>query len=382
MPKLARAMNTIESIEPNAAAQRDSNVLSEQMFYRAIGLERKRTERSGKPFLLMLVDAGSCTSSQKRSKLLFGILSPLVHCTRETDAVGWYEKDLVVGVLFTDIDTQGKASVVAVMLARMSEVLRNHLDVEQFSQITLSFHLFPEDWNQSGEEPASNPVLYPDLLRRDESAQVPRVIKRAIDVLGGSLALIAFSPIILLIAIAIKLSSKGPVFFQQERIGQYGAMFTFLKFRSMHLNNDATIHKEYVKLLISGEVAGNGSDNGEAVYKITNDPRITAVGRFLRRASLDELPQLFNVLRGEMSLVGPRPPVAYEVEGYDVWHRRRILEAKPGITGLWQVNGRSRVKFDEMVRLDLQYARTWSPWLDLKILLRTPGAVISGDGAY
>jgi lipopolysaccharide/colanic/teichoic acid biosynthesis glycosyltransferase len=134
--------------------------------------------------------------------------------------------------------------------------------------------------------------------------------------------------------------------------------------------------------LIAGEAERNGNENGEGVFKITNDPRITSIGKLLRRASLDELPQFINVLRGEMSLVGPRPPVAYEVEAYDVWHRRRILEAKPGITGLWQVNGRSRVKFDDMVRLDLRYAKTWSPWLDVKILLRTPGAVISGGGAY
>jgi lipopolysaccharide/colanic/teichoic acid biosynthesis glycosyltransferase len=159
-------------------------------------------------------------------------------------------------------------------------------------------------------------------------------------------------------------------------------MFTLLKFRSMYVNNDANIHKEYVQQLIAGEAERNGNENGEGVFKITNDPRVTAIGKVLRRSSLDELPQFINVLRGEMSLVGPRPPVAYEVEAYDVWHRRRILEAKPGITGLWQVNGRSRVKFDDMVRLDLQYAKTWSPWLDVKILLRTPGAVISGGGAY
>ena len=114
------------------------------------------------------------------------------------------------------------------------------------------------------------------------------------------------------------------------------------------------------------------------VYKIKNDPRVTPVGRFLRKTSLDELPQFFNVLRGEMSLVGPRPPIPYEVEAYDIWHRRRFLEVKPGITGLWQVEGRSRIKFDEMVRLDLKYAKTWSPWLDIKILLRTPHGCLAG----
>jgi lipopolysaccharide/colanic/teichoic acid biosynthesis glycosyltransferase len=148
------------------------------------------------------------------------------------------------------------------------------------------------------------------------------------------------------------------------------------------VNNDSAIHKEYVRRLIAGKVQqpgsnGNGNESGN-VYKLTTDSRITPVGNILRRTSLDELPQLLNVLRGEMSLVGPRPPIAYEVEAYDVWHRSRLLEVKPGITGLWQVNGRSRVTFDEMVRLDLRYAREWSPWLDIKILLRTPRAVVNG----
>ena len=157
----------------------------------------------------------------------------------------------------------------------------------------------------------------------------------------------------------------------------------FLKFRSMYVDNDADVHKKYVQQLIAGKAEKQPSNgNGQGVYKLTKDSRITSVGAFLRKTSLDELPQFFNVLKGEMSLVGPRPPVPYEVEAYDIWHRRRLLEAKPGITGLWQVSGRSRVKFDDMVRLDLQYARNWSPWMDVKILVRTPGAVLLGEGAY
>jgi lipopolysaccharide/colanic/teichoic acid biosynthesis glycosyltransferase len=126
--------------------------------------------------------------------------------------------------------------------------------------------------------------------------------------------------------------------------------------------------------------AGNGSGGG--IYKLREDKRITRVGNFLRRTSLDELPQFFNVLRGEMSLVGPRPAIPYELAAYQTWHRRRILEAKPGITGVWQIAGRSRVKFEEMVRMDLRYAASWSPWLDLKILMQTPLAVIKGSGAH
>jgi lipopolysaccharide/colanic/teichoic acid biosynthesis glycosyltransferase len=192
------------------------------------------------------------------------------------------------------------------------------------------------------------------------------------------LALFALSPLFLLIAIAVKLSSKGPVLFRQKRVGQFGKQFTFLKFRSMQVSNESTNHEQYVRNLITAqlEVPENG------VFKIQNDPRVTTVGRFLRKTSLDELPQFWNVVTGEMSLVGPRPPLPYEVAVYDIWHRRRLLEAKPGITGLWQVTGRSRTCFDDMVRLDLHYSRHWSLWLDLRILLKTPSAVIAGDGAY
>jgi len=193
---------------------------------------------------------------------------------------------------------------------------------------------------------------------------------------------VLLAPVFLLIGLLVKLTSKGPVLFKQERLGQFGKTFTCLKFRSMRVNNDLRIHREFMKRVISGAHDGREHGGVTPVYKMTNDPRITRVGRFIRRTSLDELPQFFNVLCGEMSLVGPRPPLAYEYQEYDVCHRRRVLEIKPGLTGLWQVSGRSRVRFDDMVRLDLQYARDWSFWLDLRILLQTPRAVVFGDGAF
>jgi lipopolysaccharide/colanic/teichoic acid biosynthesis glycosyltransferase len=151
----------------------------------------------------------------------------------------------------------------------------------------------------------------------------------------------------------------------------------------MFVNNDNKAHKEFVTRLIASEPGGTApKEAGESVYKLTNDKRITRVGKILRRTSLDELPQFLNVLKGEMSLVGPRPPIPYELAAYQTWHRHRLLAVKPGITGLWQVMGRSSVRFDEMVRLDLRYASTWTPWLDFKILMRTPRAVIKGTGAY
>jgi lipopolysaccharide/colanic/teichoic acid biosynthesis glycosyltransferase len=196
------------------------------------------------------------------------------------------------------------------------------------------------------------------------------------------MALILLSPLFILISALIKLTSEGPILFKQRRVGQYGARFTFLKFRSMHPRSDSKIHEDYVKGFIAGKAGSpEPGESRNAVYKLKDDPRVTRVGRVLRKASLDELPQFINVLMGDMSLVGPRPPIPYELEAYDPWHRSRLLEAKPGITGLWQVHGRSRTTFDDMVRLDLRYARTCSLWLDLKILLKTPRAVLSGQGA-
>jgi lipopolysaccharide/colanic/teichoic acid biosynthesis glycosyltransferase len=203
------------------------------------------------------------------------------------------------------------------------------------------------------------------------------------DIAGSFVALVILVLPFGVLAFLIKLTSKGPVLFRQERIGQYGVPFKFLKFRSMTVSNDTAIHKEYVQKFIAGKV-GPDDPGGKAGtnFKITNDPRVTWIGKIIRRASIDELPQFWNVLMGDMSLVGPRPPIRYEMEAYDTWHRRRLVEIKPGITGLWQVQGRSRTTFDDMVRLDLRYSKTWTPLMDAKILLQTPRAVISGDGAY
>jgi lipopolysaccharide/colanic/teichoic acid biosynthesis glycosyltransferase len=303
--------------------------------------------------------------------------------TRDTDVTGWYSDDCVVGVMFTEIAAEESASIPSTIIARVTDTLRNNLALEQFNRVRISFHVFPEHWDHEDRSGPSNPTLYPDLSQREDSRKLSRILKRTMDILGSALALVLFLPAFLAIAFAVKATSKGPVFFRQRRIGRHGKSFVFLKFRSMQVNNDAAIHKDYVQKLIAGKAEKQPSaGNGDCVYKLTQDPRITRVGDFLRKTSLDELPQFINVLKGEMSLVGPRPPVPYEVEAYDIWHRRRLLEAKPGITGLWQVSGRSRVKFDDMVRLDLRYARTWSPWTDVKILWRTPGAVVLGNGAH
>jgi lipopolysaccharide/colanic/teichoic acid biosynthesis glycosyltransferase len=273
--------------------------------------------------------------------------------------------------------------VAELLRSKIETALRDSVGTKAAARIVITTHIFPESWDQNGTERAADLKLYPDLSERASKKRLPIVVKRTIDVLGSALLLLILSPILAAIAFAIKLTSKGPVIFEQERLGQFGTKFKCLKFRTMYTDNDPKIHREYVQNFIAGQAkVANSNGNQPIVYKLTNDPRVTPVGRFLRKTSLDEFPQFWNVLLGEMSLVGPRPPVTYEFAMYDHWHRRRVLELKPGVTGLWQVNGRSRTCFDDMVRLDLRYSQTWSLWLDFKILLATPLAVVAGDGAH
>jgi lipopolysaccharide/colanic/teichoic acid biosynthesis glycosyltransferase len=365
---------------PELAHERE--ILNEVAFHRVISIERRRTERSRKPFLLMLLDLGDHSPSESITRSLGKVIGALSASTRATDIPGWYQSNCVVGVMFTEIAADDRGNIVSTMIARLSEILRDHMSLEQFNRVSVSFHLFPDDW-EGGHKHPINPILYPDLAKRTAAKRISGALKRAMDIVGSILALMLGAPLFLIIAVAIKATSKGSVFFRQKRIGQYGTPFIFLKFRSMTVDNDDSVHQKYVKELIAGKAERQSSNgNGAGAFKLTNDRRITPLGAFLRKTSLDELPQFFNVLKGDMSLVGPRPPIAYEVASYDYWHRRRLLEAKPGITGLWQVSGRSRVTFDEMVRLDLRYARSCSPWMDLKILLRTPLAVVLGEGAH
>jgi lipopolysaccharide/colanic/teichoic acid biosynthesis glycosyltransferase len=358
-------------------------ILNEETLRRTIAVERKRTERSREPFLLMLLEPGNRQASEKNGKALDNILSVLVSSIRETDVIGWYKDRAVVGVIFTGLASDDKNSILGAILNRISTTLRDKLTPDQFNQVSISFHFFPDDWDHDTPGRPTNLTLYPDLLSSDKGRYSLLRIKQVIDIVSSTLLLILCTPLFLMIALMIKMSSKGPVLFRQLRVGQYGQSFTFLKFRSMHIDNDDSVHKEYSARLIAGEADSKQSNkNGDCIFKLTNDTRVTRVGKFLRRTSLDELPQLVNVLKGDMSLVGPRPALPYEVAVYQTWHRRRVLQVKPGITGLWQVTGRSKVKFDDMVRLDLRYAKSWSPLLDVKILMRTPRAVLLGAGAY
>jgi exopolysaccharide biosynthesis polyprenyl glycosylphosphotransferase len=218
-------------------------------------------------------------------------------------------------------------------------------------------------------------------LFREPLSDIQRFVKRTSDVVISSIAILILSPVLLVLAAIVKRGSHGPVFFRQERVGMDGRIFLCYKFRTMQADSDDSIHREAYRKNIEGADEANAGDETTPVFgKVKDDPRVTSSGRWLRRSSLDELPQLFNVLKGDMSIVGPRPPIPYEVESYEIWHRKR-LDMKPGITGLWQVSGRNRLTFEEMVRTDLYYIENWSIWLDLKIILLTLPAVWRGDGA-
>jgi exopolysaccharide biosynthesis polyprenyl glycosylphosphotransferase len=353
-----------------------------QYFHEVLHLERKRRERSQRPMLLMLIDAMRI-SEEEQVPVVRTIAQVLSSVTRETDLKGWYSEGQVIGVIFTEFNAIDPQE----LLKKVRGTLERTLPPDMMQKLEFTLHVFPQEQGVEACKLEANPVLYPDVSKKYSPRRAQSIAKRALDIVGSLAGLIIFSPFFLLIPIAIRLTSRGPVLFKQERLGLYGKRFMFLKFRTMYVNNDSRVHEEYVKKLIAGQVDGNGNGNGNGngqkpVYKITNDKRITPVGALLRKTSLDELPQFLNVLFGDMSLVGPRPPIPYEVQNYDIWHRCRVVEVKPGITGLWQVMGRSTTTFDEMVRLDIKYSREWTVWMDIKILVMTPWAVLRGKGAY
>ncbi|GGA59975.1 hypothetical protein GCM10011507_09420 [Edaphobacter acidisoli] len=325
--------------------------------------------------MLALV-SGADLDPKAGNSLIHEIVDAILACTRETDILGWYKSGQTLGLLMTEIGCADSATV-STLIRKVSDAVGRAASPDRICRLKLTFRVFPQD---AAELPTDefDVFLYPDISGGGCVDRRARTLKRAMDIAGSLMGIMAFLPVFMIVALLVKLTSRGPVFFSQKRVGQYGKEFNFYKFRTMLTGNDPQVHREYIAKLIAG---GTDSSYEKGVYKITKDPRVTPVGRFLRRTSLDELPQFFNVLRNDMSLVGPRPPLPYEYERYRVWHRRRVLELKPGLTGLWQVKGRSRTTFDEMVRMDIQYANIRSLWMDIKILLQTPAAMFSGRGA-
>jgi lipopolysaccharide/colanic/teichoic acid biosynthesis glycosyltransferase len=357
-------------------------ILDEKNFQKILVIERKRSERSGKPFVLVCIDISRLIgeTGQLDPVLRDSIFASLQSAYREIDVVGWQSENATIGVLLTELGDSTSDQVREIVHRKSIEALKKQLPIQISVKITVTVYCFPEDFGD--EVPTQvRKTVYPDLIGSGVDHKVGKVLKRMLDVFGSLGLIIVGSPIILVLAFLVRWTSKGPILFRQTRLGQYGKPFKFLKFRSMFVDSDHSIHEKYIDDFIkNGKVGGQGS-KGNPVFKLVTDPRVTPIGRFLRKTSLDELPQFFNVLKGDMSLVGPRPPIPYELKRYDLWHRRRILETKPGITGIWQVHGRSKTTFDEMVRMDLEYARNRSIWMDIILLLKTPMAVLKGDGA-
>jgi lipopolysaccharide/colanic/teichoic acid biosynthesis glycosyltransferase len=345
------------------------------VFLQTLRQEVRRTERSGRPFALALIRSEGF-GDKTAGRIVHSLSAAILASIRETDSLGWYEQNETLGIVLTEIGEANDAKL-ELLAQKISHAMQRAVSEREFNRLSLSVRFVPQHTSKSADVRWERDI-YRDL-HREQGPEIPaEIVKRAIDLLGSLIALIVLLPAFALVVALVKLTSRGPVFYCQERVGQYGRLFKFYKFRSMYVNNDSGLHRDYVTKLIEG---AKHVQQPNGMYKLVNDPRVTRVGRFLRRSSLDELPQFFNILRGDMSLVGPRPPLPYEFERYRVWHRRRVLDIKPGLTGLWQVKGRSRTTFDEMVRMDLRYARTRSLWMDIKIILQTPVAMFSGTGA-
>lgn len=335
--------------------------LSKNDFLSQLGREKKRAERSKAPLSIAIFQGAVRTSFS--GEHILPLLQLLASTKRDVDVLGTIDSN-TVAVLLVDTPKKGSDLFLQRIGARLngtrwSVTSGTYPDdiFEEFASGTPSLVEFPRNWSADHEA--------------DKHPQ--RALKRIIDILGASLALILFSPVMLVTAVAVGLTSPGPIIFKQVRMGKGGNAFTFYKFRSMFCNADDRLHRDYVTSLIrkGGQSVDDKGEKKSTWTKLPHDPRVTPVGKIIRNTKLDELPQLFNVLKGDLSLVGPRPPLPYEVENYEAWHFSRILRAKPGITGIWQIEGRDDTTFDDMVRMDLRYVRTWSVLLDLKILMKT-----------
>ena len=309
-----------------------SDPYDEVLFHSLLLVEIRRTERSRKAFLLMLINLGRL-ENYERDKVASRVVGTVFSASRETDLKGWYKSGSIIGIMFTEPNPGTDiACVQDKILDRVCGSIKRIIGPGRFGKLEIQLLVFPQD---------SLYDIDPDTKRNGSECKLPTAmsakrkrllaIKRALDLLGGSAAILLALPLLLVIAAAIKLSSPGPVLFRQERVGRLGKRFMFLKFRSMYVNNNCAAHREFMRRYMEG--SGTGGEE-KPVYKIACDPRVTPIGRWLRKTSLDELPQFINVLKGEMSLVGPRPPIPYEYEHYDIWHKRRVTEAMPGITGL------------------------------------------------
>ncbi len=382
-------------------------IYSSEEFRVIIERERTRADRDGICFSLVVFDTVNSESNGAYSGYI--VQSLLEQRIRATDEVGWFEKQHIAVLLY---NTKSEGAWC------FSDKVRKIIATKA-SPPRCRVYSYPFDWRSNGDgtkmfenfnsedvssnrysTTSHNQALFfeqaPGKQLSSTSRSAATTInehtrsmmelitlffrgipgwKRVLDIVASASGLFVLSPLLLFVFIIIKIVSPGPVFFKQRRVGYMGKTFNMWKFRTMKVNADVEAHRQHVTKLINGST-GNAECSKEPMTKLDNDPQIILFGNILRKTCIDELPQLINVLRGEMSLVGPRPPIPYEVDEYLRWHNGRF-DAVPGITGMWQVSGKNRLTFEQMIRLDIQYLRQLSFWLDVKIILMTPFAIIS-----
>lgn len=386
MVRLLNHLNPLVRFQKKRAFE---GIHSSREFYAVLQQERARSDRTGDRFSLVLFDIADSSGDQTLALYLVGILTQRI---RSTDEVGWFDTQRI-GVVMPNTPTEGAWRLADEICEKIAKEKR-----------PLNFKVFtyPSEWltrdtdNPANYQSARN-TLYGGGSSATHSGEVKmsncqRIVegletilvrgmpawKRSMDILGSLAGIVITMPVMVLIAFAVKLTSPGPILFRQRRIGYGGRPFIVYKFRSMVSSATDDLHTKYLDELIKGKAR----QNSDGTFKIKDDSRTTAVGRFIRKWSLDELPQLFNVLKGDMSLVGPRPEPCYVIPNYCCWYHRRTMDSKPGLTGFWQVEGRSRVSYENMIRMDIKYCQTLSFLRDMELIIRTFKAVLNHSGAY
>ena len=333
---------------------------SSEDFHKVLKRERFRADRNNHEFSLIVFDVGVLKKNMGAARHFIDILTSRV---RISDEVGLYDERRLA-VLLPDTSSRG-ARVLADNVCSEIPASASYLEYECFT------YTYPSQKRFAVNSFSRSSRFAEDVNIKIAVGHKTPLWKRSIDIIFALIFMLALSPLLMLVAIMIKMVSPGPVFFRQKRVGRSGKIFTLYKFRTMKVNNNVAAHHEYLKELINGD-----SNREKPMVKLKNDSRIIPMGNIVRKASIDELPQLINILCGEMSLVGPRPCIPYEAEEYLHWHARRF-DIIPGLTGLWQVSGKNNTTFKEMIRLDIEYAVRRSFLLDIKILLKTPMVVLS-----
>lgn len=347
-----------------------ADILPEHHFLQQLRREKRRADRTKSVFSLVTFRADARAPSAAETALLCCLLAEKI---RETDVVGFIDRG--IGLLLVNTDTCGAKAFVDRMAEQtpVADVV-----ITSFTYPDLMFGALSDEVM---ERPSVQPLL--SDIRPDRHQSLALVLKRVLDLAAAGVGLLLLSPVMLITALLVRASSPGPIIYKQPRIGWRGTPFVLYKFRSMVCDADENVHREYVTRLIKAPFSRSGAAATSTSWtKLESDPRITSIGHFIRKTGIDELPQLFNVFKGDLSIVGPRPPLRYESEHYQAWHLRRIFECRPGITGLWQVNRGSTVSFADMVRLDIAYVRNWSLLLDLKIIFRTVVVILKRRGVH